>query len=46
MLAELIVGAGEQMGRWWLEHGEMSKRQLKERFVAAMTGAIASTLRR
>jgi AcrR family transcriptional regulator len=46
LLAELIVGAGEQMGRWWLEHGEMSKRQLKERFVAAMTGAIASTLRR
>jgi AcrR family transcriptional regulator len=46
LLAELIVGAGEQLGRWWLEHGEISKRQLKERFLAAMTGAIASTLRR
>ncbi len=40
LMAQLIVGAGEQVGRWWLEHREVPPRQVKARFTAAIAGAI------
>ena len=46
LVAHLIVGAGEQVGRWWLEHREMSADAVKARFTAAIGGAIAGVTRR
>jgi AcrR family transcriptional regulator len=40
LMAQLIVGAGEQVGRWWLEHRELPAAQVKARFTAAIAGAI------
>jgi AcrR family transcriptional regulator len=40
LVAELIVGAGEQVGRWWLEHREVPADQVKERFTTAIAHAI------
>jgi AcrR family transcriptional regulator len=45
-VAELIVGAGEQVGRWWLDHREIPADQVKARFTAAINGAIAGLHRR
>ena len=45
LLGHLIVGSGEQVARWWLEHPELSKKRAVERFVAATQGAIAGVLR-
>jgi len=44
LLGHLIVGSGEQVARWWLEHPELSKKRAVERFVAATQGAIAGVL--
>jgi AcrR family transcriptional regulator len=41
LVAELIVGAGEQVGRWWLEHREVPAEQVKARFTTAIGSAIA-----
>jgi hypothetical protein len=41
LLAQFIVGAGEQVGRWWLEHREVPPEQIKARFTAALAGAIS-----
>jgi AcrR family transcriptional regulator len=38
--AQLIVGAGEQVGRWWLEHREVPSERVTARFTAAIAGAI------
>lgn len=40
LVAQLIVGAGEQVGRWWLEHREITAARVKARFTAAVAGAI------
>lgn len=40
LMAHMIVGAGEQVGRWWLEHREVPTKQVKARFTAAIAGAI------
>ena len=40
LIAQLIVGAGEQVGRWWLEHRELPAEQVKAGFTAAVAGAI------
>jgi AcrR family transcriptional regulator len=40
LTAQLIVGAGEQVGRWWLEHRELPAEHVKAAFAAAVAGAI------
>jgi AcrR family transcriptional regulator len=45
MLGHLIVGSGEQVARWWLEHPELPKERTIERFLAATQAAIAEVLR-
>ena len=40
LMAQLIVGAGEQVGRWWLEHRDVPAERVKARFTAAIAGAI------
>lgn len=42
LVAELIVGAGEQVGRWWLAHRELPAEQVKARFTRAIAGTIAA----
>ncbi len=39
-VAQLIVGAGEQLGRWWLEHRERSLDEVATWLTAAIAGAI------
>jgi AcrR family transcriptional regulator len=46
LVAQLIVGAGEQVGRWWLEHREIPAARVKARFTAAVAGAINQLERR
>jgi AcrR family transcriptional regulator len=41
LAAQLIVGAGEQVGRWWLEHRDLRAAEVKARFTVAVAGAIA-----
>jgi AcrR family transcriptional regulator len=45
MLGHLIVGSGEQVARWWLEHPRLPKQGAIERFIAATQGAIEAVLR-
>src|SRR5205814_9284285 len=45
LLGHLIVGSGEQVARWWLEHPELSKDDVIACFHAATDGAIAAVLR-
>jgi AcrR family transcriptional regulator len=45
LLGHLIVGSGEQVARWWLEHAELPKEHAIERFLAATESAIAGVLR-
>lgn len=45
LVAQLIVGAGEQVGRWWLEHREIPAAEVKAGFTAAVAGAIAALVR-
>ena len=40
LAAQLIVGAGEQVGRWWLEHREVPIGDLKARYTTAIGWAI------
>ncbi|MEA2396711.1 MAG: hypothetical protein QOK25_267 [Thermoleophilaceae bacterium] len=44
MLGHLIVGSGEQVARWWLDHPELPKERAIERFLSATQGAIAGVL--
>ena len=43
-LGHMIVGAGEQIGRWWLDHEELPKERVTEHFVNATGAAIGSVL--
>ena len=43
-LGHLIVGAGEQVARWWLEQPGLPKEHAADRFLAATQGAIARVL--
>jgi len=43
-LGHLIVGAGEQVARWWLEQPDLPKELAARRFLAATQGAIARVL--
>jgi AcrR family transcriptional regulator len=44
--AQLIVGAGEQVGRWWLANRATPAEEVKARFSVAIGGAIAAMGRR
>lgn len=44
LLGHLIVGSGEQVARWWLEHPELPRERAIERFVTATQAAIAGVL--
>lgn len=44
--AELIVGAGEQVGRWWLANREVPAAVVKARFTAAIGWAVMGLTRR
>jgi AcrR family transcriptional regulator len=46
LVAQLIVGAGEQVGRWWLEHREVPAKRVKAQFTAGIGGAIAALVAR
>jgi AcrR family transcriptional regulator len=46
LVAQLIVGAGEQVGRWWLEQRGLPADLVKTRFTLAIAGTIASLARR
>jgi hypothetical protein len=45
LLAYTLVGAGELAGRWWLEHPDVSKERIVERFVGFCRPAIVDALR-
>ncbi len=40
LAAQLIVGAGEQVGRWWLEHRDVPIEDVKARYTTAIGWAI------
>lgn len=46
LLAQLIVGAGEQVGRWWLDRRTVPAEQVKRSFTIAIAGAIRGLDRR
>jgi AcrR family transcriptional regulator len=45
VLAHALVGAGEQVGRWWVERPDVPKAEVVEHFVTTVSGAIAAVLR-
>jgi AcrR family transcriptional regulator len=42
LVSHTLVGAGEQVGRWWVARPEIPKAEVVERFTRACAGAIAS----
>jgi hypothetical protein len=42
VLAQYLVGAGEQVARWWAGHPEFPKEDLVARFTAATLAAITA----
>lgn len=40
LLASTIVGAGEEMGRWWDSNPQVSKEEVTRRFLTILNGAI------
>jgi hypothetical protein len=42
VLAHGLVGAGEQVGRWWINNREVSKEEAVERFLADSRGTVAA----
>ena len=40
LLAQHLVGAGEQVARWWTDHPEVSKKVVTARFLESAGGAI------
>jgi hypothetical protein len=45
LVAHVIVGAGEQVGRWWLDHPDMPPRRVKRKFSTAISAAISAVER-
>lgn len=45
LTARLIVGAGEQVSRWWLEHREVPAARVKAKFTTGIAGAIGGIAR-
>ena len=46
VLAHSMVGAGEQVGRWWLEHEEIPREEAVERFLAVARALTVDAIRR
>lgn len=42
LAAHLIVGAGEQVGRWWLDHPDTPPGRVKRKFTVATAAAISA----
>jgi AcrR family transcriptional regulator len=45
VLARALVGAGEEVGRWWAAHPEIPREQVVADFIAIARGAIAAVVR-
>lgn len=45
VLARTLVGAGEEVGRWWAAHPEIPRERVIEDFLAVAAGAIAGVVR-
>jgi AcrR family transcriptional regulator len=43
LLAHALVGAGEQVGRWFVERPDVSRKVVVQRFAAIALGAIGAT---
>jgi AcrR family transcriptional regulator len=46
VVGHALVGCGEQVGRWWLEHPDTPRAEVVDRFLAVAQGAIAAVQRR
>jgi hypothetical protein len=46
LVAQLITGAGEQVGRWWRAHRDIPLDHVKARYIIAIGSAIAGLIRR
>lgn len=44
-IAHAIVGAGESLANWWLEHPEVGREQVAEWYVGVVLGAAAAATR-
>jgi AcrR family transcriptional regulator len=42
VLAHGLVGAGEQVGRWWIQRRDVTKEEAVERFLADSRGTVAA----
>jgi membrane protein required for beta-lactamase induction len=45
VVGHALVGSGEQVGRWWLEHPDVLRAEVVDRFLAVARGAIAAVQR-
>ncbi len=45
-LAHMIVGAGESVANWWLDHPEVRRDQVAEWYVEAVQASVAAAVRR
>jgi AcrR family transcriptional regulator len=46
VLTQAVVGAGEQVGRWWRAHPDVPRDEVVDAFVRIIDGAAAATARR
>jgi AcrR family transcriptional regulator len=45
-VAHAIVGAGESLANWWLEHAEVSRREVVDLYAGVVQGAVPAILQR
>jgi hypothetical protein len=45
-VAHAIVGAGESLANWWLEHPEVSREEVVDLYVGVVQGAVPAVLHR
>jgi AcrR family transcriptional regulator len=45
-IAHAIVGAGESLANWWLEHPEVPREDVVDLYVAVVQGAVPAALHR
>jgi AcrR family transcriptional regulator len=45
-IAHAIVGAGESLANWWLEHPEVRRESVADLYVAVVQGAVKAAIRR
>jgi Tetracyclin repressor-like, C-terminal domain len=44
-IAHAVVGAGESFANWWLEHPEVSRRQVADWYVGVVQAALTASAR-